>query len=187
MLRAFLAIPVEVRTDALTQLTLAIEEHSDREAIRSALREFWSHHSYVRVISEAGLPDEVFLLRELLARALRHLLPVDEVGGDLYVLMDSLNLKESDARWLGSLPDSLAAAWADVFQPSRSSVLASCKLLALRAANIALSRDLIEFSDDEIRRVHEAAVEVGVSDIEFIKSSANDRTSAHDRLPLHLR
>ena len=149
MLRAFLAIPVEVRTDALTQLTLAIEEHSDREAIRSALREFWSHHSYVRVISEAGLPDEVFLLRELLARALRHLLPVDEVGGDLYVLMDSLNLKESDARWLGSLPDSLAAAWADVFQPSRSSVLASCKLLALRAANIALSRDLIEFSDDE--------------------------------------
>ena len=149
MLRAFLAIPVEVRTEALLQLTEAIEEHPDREAIRSALREFWSHHSYVRVISEAGLPDEVFLLRELLARALRHLLPVDEVGGDLYVLMDSLNLKESDARWLGSLPDSLAGAWGDIFQPSRSSVLASCKLLALRAANIALSRDFIAFSDDE--------------------------------------
>jgi len=50
-----------------------------------------------------------------------------------------------------------------------------------------MDRVTIEFSDDEIRRVHEAAVEVGVSDIEFIKSSANDRTSAHDRLPLHLR
>lgn len=95
------------------------------------------------------MPDEAFLLRELLARALRHLLPVDEVGGDLYVLMDSLNLKESDARWLATLPDPLVAAWADIFRPSRSSILASCKILALRATNIALSRDMIEFSDDE--------------------------------------
>jgi hypothetical protein len=44
-----------------------------------------------------------------------------------------------------------------------------------------MDRVTIEFSDDEIRRVHEAAVEVGVSDTEFIKSST------HDRLPLHLR
>jgi site-specific recombinase len=149
LLRRFLDIPVEVRTETLSNLTEAIEDHPARETIHSALREFWSHHSYVRVISEAGLPDEAFLLRELLARALRHLFPVDEVGGDLYVLMDSLSLKEADARWLGSLPDSLVAAWADVFQPSRSSILASCKVLALRATNIALSRDLIEFSDDE--------------------------------------
>jgi len=95
------------------------------------------------------LPDEAFLLRELLARALKHLLPVDEVEGDLYVLMDSLNLCESDARWLASLPDSQIAAWADIFRPSKSSILASCKILALRATNIALSRDLIEFADDE--------------------------------------
>lgn len=145
----FLDIPVEARTEALSRLTTAIEGHPDREAIHSALREFWSHHSYVRVISEAGLPNEAFLLRELLARALRHLLPVDEVEGDLYVLMDSLNLKESDARWLSTLPDSLVTSWADIFRPSPSSILASCKILALRAANIALSRDLIEFADDE--------------------------------------
>ncbi|HVR24397.1 MAG TPA: hypothetical protein VMU26_13875, partial [Candidatus Polarisedimenticolia bacterium] len=145
----FLDIPVEARTETLSRLTAAIENHPDREAIHSSLREFWSHHSYVRVISEAGLPDEVFLLRELLARALKHLLPVDEVEGDLYVLMDSLNLRESDARWLGSLPDPLIAQWADIFRPSKSSILASCKILALRATNIALSRDLIEFADDE--------------------------------------
>jgi site-specific recombinase len=145
----FLDVPVERRTDALLRLTAAIENRPDREAIHDALRDFWSHHSYVRVISEAGLPDEAFLLRELLARAFRHLLPVDEVEGDLYVLMDSLNLKESDARWLGSLPDSLVGSWADVFRPSSSSILAGCKILALRATNIALSRDLIEFADDE--------------------------------------
>jgi site-specific recombinase len=145
----FLDIPVAARTETLSRLTEAIENHPDREAIHSALQEFWSHHSYVRVISEAGLPDEAFLLRELLARALRHLLPVDEVDGDLYVLMDSLNLRESDARWLASLPDSIVASWADIFRPSRSSIVASCKILALRATNIALSRDLIEFADDE--------------------------------------
>ena len=145
----FLDIPVEARTATLSRLTAAIENRPDREAIHSSLREFWSHHSYVRVISEAGLPDEAFLLRELLARALKHLLPVDEVEGDLYVLMDSLNLRESDARWLGSLPDPLIAQWADIFRPSKSSILASCKILALRATNIALSRDLIEFADDE--------------------------------------
>lgn len=149
LLRAILNVPVELRTETLSQLTLAIEGHSCRDSIRSTLRDFWSHHSYVRVISEAGLPEEAFLIRELFARALRHLLPVDEVEGDLYVLMDSLNLQESDGRWIASLPDSLVAPWAETFRPSTFSVLASCKILALRATNVALSRDLIAFADDE--------------------------------------
>ena len=75
--------------------------------------------------------------------------PWSEVEGDLYVLLDSLNLKESDARWVASLPASLVAPWADMFRPSTFSILASCKMLALRAANVALSRDLIAFADDE--------------------------------------
>ena len=149
LLRGLLDVPVELRTGKLTELTQAIESHPDREEIRAAFREFWSHHSYVRVISEAGLPDEAFLQGELLARVLRHLLPVDEVGGDLYVLMDSLSLKEADAHWLASLPEPLVGSWADIFRPSKSSILASCKILALRAATVALSRDLIVFADDE--------------------------------------
>jgi site-specific recombinase len=149
LLRMILNVPVESRTDTLSEVTLAIERHPCRDSIRSTLRDFWSHHSCVRVISEAGLPDEAFLVRELLARAVRHLLPVDEVEGDLYVLMDSLNLKESDARWVASLRESLVAPWADTFRPSTFSILASCKILALRATNVALSRDLIVFADDE--------------------------------------
>jgi site-specific recombinase len=149
LLRKILNVPVEHRTEVLRELTDAVERHPCRDSIRSTLRDFWSHHSYVRVISEAGLPDEAFLTRELLTRAVRHLLPVDEVEGDLYVLMDSLNLKESDARWVAELPDALVAQWADMFRPSRFSILASCKILALRAANVALSRDLIVFADDE--------------------------------------
>jgi site-specific recombinase len=149
LLRKILNMPPELRTETLAQLTQAIERHPSRDSIRSTLRNFWSHHSYVRVISEAGLPDEAFLLRELLTRAVRHFLPVDEVEGDLYVLMDSLNLKESDARWVASLPESLVASWAEIFRPSTFSILASCKILALRATNVALSRDLIAFADDE--------------------------------------
>ena len=149
LLRTILNVPAESRTENLSQMTLAIEHHPCHDSIRSTLRDFWSHHSYVRVISEAGLPDEAFLVRELLARAVRHLLPVDEVEGDLYVLMDSLNLKESDARWVASLSQPLIASWAETFRPSTFSILASCKILALRAANVALSRDLIAFADDE--------------------------------------
>jgi hypothetical protein len=83
LLRTILNVPAESRTENLSQMTLAIERHPCHDSIRSTLRDFWSHHSYVRVISEAGLPDEAFLVRELLARAVRHLLPVDEVEGDL--------------------------------------------------------------------------------------------------------
>jgi site-specific recombinase len=149
LLRIILNVPAASRTDILEEITLAIEGHPCRDSIRSTLCEFWSHHSYVRVISEAGLPDEAFLVRELLARALKHLLPVDEVEGDLYVLMDSLDLKESDGQWVASLPQSLVDWWADMFRPSGYSILASCKILALRAANVALSRDVIAFADDE--------------------------------------
>ena len=153
MLRGILEVPRARRTEQLQQLISTIDAHPHRDEIRRAFREFWSHHSYVRVISEAGLPDEIFLLRELFVRTAKRLLPEDEVRGDLYVLLDSLGLKESDAAWLASLPDELVEWWSDIFQLSSSSLLASCKILALRAANVALSRDMVILaSDDDITK-----------------------------------
>jgi len=153
MLRSIIAVPRSLRTARLEQVTARIDQHPHRDEIRSAFREFWSHHSYVRVISEAGLPDETFLARELFMRAAKRLLPEDEVHGDLYVLLDSLGLEERDAGWVASLPDELVAWWADIFRLTTPSLLASCKILALRAANIALSRDmLILASDDDITK-----------------------------------
>ena len=153
MLRRILDVPTAERTEELQQLTASIDAHPRRDEIRNAFREFWSHHSYVRVVSEAGLPDEIFLLRELVGRTMKRLLPEDEVRGDLYVLLDSLGLRERDAAWVMSLPDELVAWWADIFRLSVPSMLASCKILALRAANIALSRDmLILASDDDITK-----------------------------------
>lgn len=153
LLRAILAVPLSQRVVWLSRLTASIDAHPRREEIRNAFREFWSHHSYVRVVSEAGLPDEIFLLRELYARAAKRFLPEDEVRGDLYVLLDSLGLTERDAAWLASLPESQVGWWADIFRLSQSSMLASCKILALRAATVALSRDmLILASDDDITK-----------------------------------
>ena len=148
-LRDLLDVPAFARTEALRQFTGEIDSHPRGPEIREILSEFWSHHSYIRVISEAGLPDEVFFLRELLARALRHLTPVDEVQGDLYILLDSLNLREADAQWIASLPDELVAWWSDIFRPSPSSILVSCKLLAMRVTSVALSRDFLTLSDDQ--------------------------------------
>ena len=153
MLRGILGVSTAQRTERLSQLTASIDAHPRRTEIRDAFREFWSHHSYVRVVSEAGLSDEVFLLRELFGRTMKRLLPEDEVRGDLYILLDSLGLRERDAAWVISLPDELVAWWADIFRLSNPSMLASCKILALRAANIALSRDmLILGSDDDITK-----------------------------------
>jgi site-specific recombinase len=148
-LRDLLDFPASLRTDRLLQFTAEIDAHPRASEIRDILHEFWSHHSYIRVISEAGLPDEVFFLRELLARTLRHLTPVDEVQGDLYILLDSLNLREADAQWIASLPDSALDWWADIFRPSPSSILVSCKLLAMRVTSVALSRDFLTLADDE--------------------------------------
>ncbi len=153
MLREIIDVPVTQRTERLTKLTARIDAHPHRDEIRAAFRDFWSHHSYVRVISEAGLPDETFLLRELFVRAAKRLLPEDEVRGDLYILLDSLGLKERDAGWLASLPAELVTWWSGIFSLSTSSMLASCKVLALRAANIALSRDMLLLtSDDDITK-----------------------------------
>jgi len=153
ILRSILAVPVSQRTAVVAQFTSSIDENSHREEIRDAFRQFWSHHSYVRVISEAGLPDEVFLLRELFVRAAKRLMPEDEVRGDLYVLLDSLGLRESDAAWLASLPDDIVDWWSGIFDLSVASTLASCKILALRAAHVALSRDMLVLaSDDDITK-----------------------------------
>lgn len=149
ILRAILDVPIPQRTERLSRLMASIDGHPHRDDIRAAFRDFWSHHSYVRVISEAGLPDEIFLLRELYVRAAKHFMPEDEVRGDLYVLLDSLELRESDAAWVASLPDEIVEWWSDIFRLSLLSMLASCKILALRAANVALSRDMVILATDE--------------------------------------
>ena len=131
VLRFFLDVPAASRTERLLQFTAEIDSHP--RAKKFAI--FFANSGPITLIfgsfQRLDFRMKSFFLRELLARTLCHLMPVDEVQGDLYVLLDSLNLREEDAQWVASLPDSLVDWWADIFRPSPSSLLASCKLLAL--------------------------------------------------------
>ena len=60
-LRYFLDIPVASRTERVIQFAAEIDAHPRRQEIRDILWDFWSHHSYIRVITEAGLPNQTFL------------------------------------------------------------------------------------------------------------------------------
>ncbi len=149
LLQLLLEVPVARRTNRLAGLTAAIDQHPRRDAIRQTIHELWSHHSVVRVICEAGLPDEVSFFHELSARSFRRLMPTDETQGDLYVLLDSLRLTNADAKWIAGLPDEMAGWWQEILRPSDTAIVVACRVLALRATNLAMSRDLLALADDE--------------------------------------
>jgi site-specific recombinase len=138
-----LSAPPQDRTRRLTQLTEALMAHPERAHMEQRLCEMWQHESAARVLAEAGLPDEVVFLHELSSRLLRYIIPSEESEGDLYALLDSLDLSEADARWLAKLPPPLLEYWSGILAPGKVAVAEAAKLLGARAAGVALSRDLV--------------------------------------------
>jgi site-specific recombinase len=117
--------------------------HPDRANLEKRLREMWQHESAARVLAEAGLPDEVDFLHELCSRLLRKIVPSEEIEGDLYALLDSLDLRGADAQWLASLPLPLLDYWSGILAPGPVAVAEAARLLGARVAGVALSRDLV--------------------------------------------
>ena len=70
-------------------------------------------------------------------------IPADEVDGDLYAVLESLDLNVQDSEWLCSLPEETIHYWAKIIGPRPVAIEVAVRVLALRAANLALSRDLI--------------------------------------------
>ncbi|HEY3740374.1 MAG TPA: hypothetical protein VGL53_11040 [Bryobacteraceae bacterium] len=132
-----------IRTERLSVLTTELTSHPNRAILEQRLREMWQHESAARVLAEAGLPDEVVFLHELGSRLLRNIIPSEEMEGDLYALLDSLDLTEADANWIASLPPDLFDYWSALLAPGRVAVAEAAKLLGARAAGVALSRDLV--------------------------------------------
>jgi len=102
-----ISTPVQARTERLSLLTDTLQRHPEHQQLEQRLRDMWQHESAARVLAEAGLPDEVVFLHELTSRLLRYVIPTEESEGDLYALLDSLDLSEADARWLADLPPPL--------------------------------------------------------------------------------
>ena len=103
----------------------------------------WKHTSAVRLLAETGLPDRTSLLGEGFLRVVDRIIPRLDQEGDLYALLDRLDLAEADAVWIESLPGDLCAAMGKLLAPRPETCVHAACLLANRAAAVGLSRDIL--------------------------------------------
>lgn len=140
----------EERTERLKKLTEEVDQHPLAAEYRTRLRRLWSHHSYTRIFTEAGLPNETAFLDELGERLgnvlLPRLLPPD---GDLYAVLDNLSLSLEDAGWVASLPPNLSKFWGDLLTPTDESIYTAMRLLAIRASSVGLSSVIMQLNNCE--------------------------------------
>jgi site-specific recombinase len=127
------------RTSRLRRLQEALAEGT----LREPLSEEWSHASAIRLLAETGLPDRTSLVGEGFLRMVDRIIPRLDAKGDLYALLDRLDLDEADAIWIEGLPGELRVAWGALLTPPRETWVHAALLLAHRASAVGLSRDLL--------------------------------------------
>lgn len=131
------------RSWRLQVLSTAIDQHPQRDALLERLSSVWKHSSAVRLLAEMGLPDQTSFMKEATQRITDRLVPRLDPHEDLYALLERLNLSADDADWLESLPEEVHRRWGAIFEPSAQSLRTAVELLAVRAAALGLSRELL--------------------------------------------
>ena len=125
----------------------------DNLALRQRFCQIWNRGFPARVFSEAGLPEENSLWKELMIRVKRRVLPQPQDELDLYAALQDLELTEADANWIGNLSDEDILEWRDVLPPQRGALTFALRLLAVRASATGLAPDLMRVmpyrSEDE--------------------------------------
>jgi site-specific recombinase len=132
------------RTSRLRRLHAALTDRG----LTAQLSEEWNHASAIRLLAETGLPDRTSLLGEGFLRVVDRIIPRLDPEGDLYALLDRLNLDEADAVWIEGLPADLRAAWGSLMAPPLEIWVHAARLLAHRAAAVGLSRDLLSLDPE---------------------------------------
>jgi site-specific recombinase len=127
------------RTTRLRHLYTALV----KQGLTVPLAEAWNHTSSIRLLAETGLPDRTTLMGEGFLRIVDRFVPRLDPEGDLYALLDRLNLGEADATWIEGLPQDLRADWGVLLAPPQETWAHAARLLAHRAAAVGLSRDLL--------------------------------------------
>ena len=127
------------RTARLRRLHEALAER----ALTETLAEAWNHTSAIRLLAETGLPDRTTLLGEGFLRVVDRIIPRLDSEGDLYALLDRLNLTQADADWIEGLPEELQSLWGRLLTPPQQIWIHAAQLLAHRATAVGLSRDLL--------------------------------------------
>jgi site-specific recombinase len=89
------------------------------------------------------LPEATSLPRELIARLKRRILPQLEDDLDLYGAIHMMHPDAADADWIAGLDDADRDAWRELLGSSTGHILAALRLLAVRAAAIAVSRNVM--------------------------------------------
>jgi len=112
-------------------------------AIKERFEQIWTKAYPPRLYAEAGLPEAASPVRELIVRVKKRVLPQVDDALDLYAALQAAELDEEDAESVGGLSDEAIASWRKLFGQSRSDLLVTIRLLALRAASIGLSRDVM--------------------------------------------
>lgn len=129
------------------RLLLARERLSNDPAlsrVSARLRSLAANPSTVRVLSELGLPDHPSLGKEAFRRVSDRILPRAEDPGSIYSVLSRSPVAERDARWLESLPEEAVAPWSELLAVPPPTLFSAGRLVALRAAGVGLSRDLLE-------------------------------------------
>lgn len=124
------------RTERLRELAASMETPQ----LRDRLVRVWSKAAPERLLSDAALPEETSLMREISVRLKHLLMPQSERDLDLYSALESASLTLADADWVATLSDDDVAPWASLF--TREHLHRALRLLAARVASIGLSREL---------------------------------------------
>ena len=133
--------PPETRTERLRHLAEGMRRLPD---IRERFQLIWVKAFPPRLFSEAGLPDATSLVRELMARLKRRMLPQLEDELDLYTALHTADLDEADAKWVAGLSDQDVSEWRELLGRQAGHFPVAMRLLAIRAAAIGLSRGVMK-------------------------------------------
>ena len=112
-------------------------------AIKERFEQVWTKAYPPRLYVEAGLPEATSPVQELVVRAKKRVLPQVDDDLDLYSALQAADLVEKDAEWVAGLSDDAIASWRELLSESRSDLVVAIRLLALRAASVGLSRDVM--------------------------------------------
>jgi site-specific recombinase len=137
------------RTERLRVLARMLEEHPRSAELKDCLQGAFTHASAVRLMAETGLPDHPGVLKEICERLVNRLLPRMDPEGDLYALVERLELSGDDAEWFAALSEEDLAPWLSLFAGAREACDEAAFLLAVRASGLGLSRELLRLTPDE--------------------------------------
>ncbi len=131
------------RTAALRRFLAALDDPVTGAAVAERIQRVWGHTSAVRFLAETGHSERMSLLSEAGRRIGNLIFPRVDPHHDLSGLIDRLALTDEDATWIASLPAELVAPLGRLLRPTPQAVRTAAELVAVRAAAVGLSRDIL--------------------------------------------